>query len=131
MSSEWAWTDGDFASSSRLNMGSVQRMTGGGIAAIVNSEVEPGVLVFCTETGSGFTEGNLYERNVANDGWDIVGLKGHLHTGADSGGTQAAANIANISTTYTNDKRWARANAWYQTVVSSGTIADFPGGGIR
>ena len=104
-------------------------MTGAGIADITSSEIEPGVLVFCKETGSGYTEGNLYERNVDNTGFDTVGLKSHLHTGADSGGTQADANISNISTTYTNDKRWARANAWYQTIVSTGSIADVPAGG--
>jgi hypothetical protein len=105
-------------------MGSVQRMTGGGIAAILSTEIEPGVLVFCIETGSGFTEGNLYERNVDNDGWDIVGLKGHTHTGPDSGGTLADVSIDNIPITLDYNKRWAKASDFWQTVVSSGTIAD-------
>ncbi len=105
-------------------MGSVQRMTGGGIAAIVNSEVEPGVLIFCTATGSGFTEGNLYERNVANDGWDIVGLKGHTHTSSDSGGTLAEVSIDNIPLTLEYNKRFAKASDFWTTIVSSGTVTD-------
>jgi hypothetical protein len=105
-------------------MGSVQRMTGGGIAAILSTEVEPGVLVFCTETGSGFTEGNLYERNVDNDGWDIVGLKGHTHTDAQSGGTLADVSIDNIPLTLEYNKRWAKASDFWTTIVSSGTVTD-------
>ena len=120
----WNWVDGDFASSRRMNMGSTQKMTGPEIAAVVSADVEPGVLIYCTETGSGYTANNLYQRNDDNTGYDIVGLKGHTHTDAESGGLQSDINIANLDGTLTLNKRFARAAAWWQTIVSSGTITD-------
>lgn len=125
----WNWVDGDFASSRRMNMGSTQKMTGPEIGAIVSADMEPGVLIYCTETGSGYTANNLYQRNEDNTAFDQVGLKPHSHIDAESGGSLADANIANIETVYSNDKRWARANAWWQTITSTGTIADVPAGG--
>ena len=120
----WNWVDGDFASSRRMNMGSTQKMTGPEIAAVVSADVEPGVLIYCTETGSGYTANNLYQRNDDNTGYDIVGLKGHTHTDAESGGLQSDINIANLSETFTLAKRYARAAGWFQTITSTGTIAD-------
>ena len=120
----WNWTDGDFASSRRMNMGSTQKMTGTEIAAVVSADVEPGVLIYCTETGSGFTANNLYQRNEDNTAYDIVGLKGHTHVDAETGGDIVEIEEANIARSLVFDKRWSRASDYWPLIVSSGTVTE-------
>src|SRR5262245_46768236 len=124
MSADLNFHDGDFASAYTLNRGSVHKMSGTSLAALLDTDVEAGWLVYCETTGSGFTENNLYQRNEDNTAWDVVGLKGHSHTDAASGGTLADISIDNIPLTLEYNKRFSRANDFWSTIVSSGTITD-------
>jgi hypothetical protein len=124
LSAELEWHDGDFASAYRLNRAAVHKMPGSSIAALQNTDVEPGWLIYAETTGGGFTENNLYQRNEDNTAWDIVGLKSHSHIDAESGGTMADVDIANVPVTLEYNKRFARANSYWSTIVSTGTITD-------
>jgi hypothetical protein len=52
--------------STKLNQKTLLVDTGANIAA---ATTYPGMQAFCTVTGSGFTAGQLYERNVGNSAW--------------------------------------------------------------
>ncbi|AIC15930.1 hypothetical protein [Nitrososphaera viennensis] len=59
----------DRITADRLNRKTLVVDTGANIAALVTS---PGMLAFCTATGSGFTAGILYRRNAADGAWEQV-----------------------------------------------------------
>src|SRR4030095_3435241 len=124
MSADLEWHDGDFGSAYKLNRAACHKMPGTSIAALQNTDVEPGWLIYCETTGSGFTENNLYQRNEDNTAWDVVGLKGHTHIDSASGGTLSEVAIDNIPLTVQYDKRFARAASFWQTTASGGTITD-------
>lgn len=118
------YSDGDFLSSYVLNNSTIHKMTGTEIAALTSSETIPGYLVYCTTSGGGKTANNLYQMNEDNTAWEVVGLKSHTHTDGDSGGELSLASIANIPTSLTLNKRFARANAFWTVTASGGTVTD-------
>src|SRR5262245_28917967 len=99
-------------------------MPGTSIAALQTTDMEPGWLFISEDTSGGFTAGQFLQRNSDNTAFETVGLQGHLHTDAASGGTLADVDIANIPLTLELNKRFARASAFWQTIVTSGTITD-------
>jgi hypothetical protein len=118
------FADGDFLSSTVLNNATVHKMTGTEIIALTSAELIPGYLIYCTATNAPYTIGKLYIRNQDNTAFEIVGLMGHTHLDATTGGALADVHIANITTTLSYNKRWAKANSFYSSVVSSGTVTD-------
>src|SRR5262245_11958364 len=124
MSADLEWHDGDFGSAYKLNRAACHKMPGTSIAALLATDVEAGWLIYCESTGGGFTENNLYQRNEDNTAWDTVGLKGHTHTDAASGGTLSEVGIDNIPLYLCDDKRFSRAADFWQTLTSGGTITD-------
>ena len=118
------FSDGDFMSSTVLNNATVHKMTGTEIVALQSAELIPGYLIYCTATSAPYTIDNLYIRNEDNTAFDIVGLKGHTHIDATSGGILADVNIPNIPLTLSYDKRSARVADFYTTLVSGGTVTD-------
>jgi len=61
------WDTADVITKARMNQKTAFIGTGAEINAI--STTYPGQSAYCTSTGSGFTAGEEYKRNVANDAW--------------------------------------------------------------
>jgi hypothetical protein len=104
-------------------------MTGLEMEAIISSQTVSGMQVYCTEDSSAYTAGKHYRRALDNNSFEVVGLDAHTHTDADSGGRLDEVTIANMTTSLLYDKRFARANSFYQTVVTGGTVLDVAASG--
>ena len=59
----------DRLTADRLNRKTVLVETGANIAGVAAT---PGMLAFCTSSGSGFSAGVLYRRNAANSAWEQI-----------------------------------------------------------
>ena len=82
-------------SAAKFNQKTLLVDTGANIAA---ATTYAGMMAFCTSTGSGFTAGVFYERNVANSAWVAVYFLGGAAPGfvyVDTG-----ANLAALSATF-------------------------------
>ena len=93
------YSDGDFLSSTVLNNTTIHKMTGAEIFALTSADTIPGYMVYCTESGNGFTIDNLYKMNQDNNAWEVVGLENHTHS-STSGGTLFDVNRVNMGTDY-------------------------------
>jgi hypothetical protein len=125
-----AWTDGDTASSTRLNAASNHQMTGNEINALTSLDAVPGFRVFCTADSGDLSKkaGKRYVRTLSST-WELESLSKHFHIGDDDGGRESDILLANLSKTIDIDKRYAKAAAFWQTTTSGGTIADDPTNG--
>ena len=61
------WATADVITAARMNEKTIFQGTGAAISGLATTY--PGMLAFCTSTGSGFTANHLYERNAADAAW--------------------------------------------------------------
>jgi hypothetical protein len=125
-----AWTDGDTASSTRLNAASNHQMTGNEINALTSLDAVPGFRVFCTADSGDLSKkaGKRYVRTLSST-WELESLSKHFHIGDDDGGRESDILLANLSKTIDIDKRYDKAAAFWQTTTSGGAISDDPTNG--
>ena len=106
----WAYTDGDFLSSYKLNKASRHNMSGLEMEAIGSSEIEGGWQVYCTESSSIYTGGRLYQRRLDNSGFDeietvsttdavddLIAEMGTVHSERDLTPTMEKFNRSNVA----------------------------------
>lgn len=120
-----AWTDGDTASSFRLNAASNHQMTGDEIVTLTSLDAIPGFRVFCTADSGDLSKkaGKRYVRTLAS-GWELESLSKHLHIDDQDGGRESDILLANISQTIDIDKRYSKKADFWQTITSTGVISD-------
>ncbi|NWG36300.1 hypothetical protein [Nitrososphaera sp.] len=99
----------DRLTADRLNRKTVLVETGANIAGVAAT---PGMLAFCTSSGSGFSTGVLYRRNAANSAWEQIIDEASIQTltnkivfGPEAGEESTTPVTDNGQTTVRNDIR--------------------------
>ncbi len=75
------WETADTITKARMNEKTIFQGTGSAISGLASTY--PGMLAFCTSSGSGFISNTLYTRNTANDGWITDGPNMYFGDGTD------------------------------------------------
>jgi len=91
----------DRMTADRLNRKTVMVETGAGIAA---STATPGMIAFCTASGSGFVVGDLYERDESNTFWRRVFEAAVFDVFGD--GSDGVLNVTGGTITLDSDRQY-------------------------
>jgi hypothetical protein len=108
----------------RWNQVLLTMATGAEIAAFIR--YFPGMLVFCTATGSGFTAGLLYQRNEANDNWRIMLDLTTAQTFSGKSLSGSSNTFTNIGTSSINNQALTAAklaSALHKGVFANSSVA--------